>query len=322
MANASPRRIDVHHHILPPTYKTKARDEIIATTGQPFASFLADWTPQSALDQMDRHGVATAIGSISTPGVWFGKEKEAEARTLARESNDYMAQMTRDHPGRFGFFAAIPLPDRAGSLKEIEYAYDTLKADGIGILTSYRDRWPGDPAFDAVFAELNRRKSVVLVHPTVPVCCVGLIPRIAPAITEFVFDTTRAITSFLVNGTFARYPDIRFIFCHSGGTIMPISYRISNLPERNPELKAAMPNGVLHELKRLYYEAGTACNPPAISALRSVVPLSQLLFGTDNPWVPVAASATNVDKFGFAPEEAAALNRENALRLFPRLRDQ
>jgi predicted TIM-barrel fold metal-dependent hydrolase len=320
MANDSPRRIDVHHHIMPPTYKTKARDEIVATTGQPFASFLADWTPQSAIEQMDKHGIATAIGSISTPGVWFGKDKDAEARVLARESNDYMAQLTRDYPGRFGFFAAIPLPDRDGSLKEIQYAYDTLKADGIGILTSYHDRWPGDPAFDAVFAELNRRKAVVLVHPTVPVCCIGLIPNVVPAITEFVFDTARCITSFLVNGTFARYPEIRFIFCHSGGTIMPISYRIANLPERNAALKAAMPNGVLHELKRLFYEAGTACSPPAIAALRAVVPFSQLLFGTDNPWVPVAAGATAVDKFGFTPEEAASLNRENALRLFPRYR--
>jgi 6-methylsalicylate decarboxylase len=319
MANENPRRIDVHHHVLPPTYKTRARAELIAGTGANDPSFLFDWTPESALAQMDKFGIATAIGSISTPGVWFGND--ADGRSLARECNEYMAEMKRNHPKRFGFFAVIPLPDREGSLREIAHSFDTLGADGIGILTSYRDRWPGDPAFDAVFAELNRRKAVVLVHPTAPLCCIGLIPQIHSAITEFVFDTTRAITSFLVNGTFSRYPDIRFVFCHSGGTVMPISYRIGNLPNRNPEMKAAMPNGVLAELKRLYYEAGTACTPPAIAALRSVVPLSQLLFGTDNPWVPVAAAAASVDQFGFTAEEAAALNRDNALRLFPRLRD-
>jgi 6-methylsalicylate decarboxylase len=318
MTEANPRRIDVHHHVLPPTYKTRAREQLIANTGMPDTSFLFNWTPEQALAAMDQHGVATSIGSISTPGVWFGDD--ANGRSLARECNDYMAQMARDHPGRFGFFAVIPLPDRDGSLKEIDYAYDTLKADGIGILTSYRDRWPGDPAFDPVFAELNRRKAVVLVHPTAPLCCMGLIPGVTNALTEFVFDTTRAIASFLVNGTFSRYPDIRFVFCHSGGTIMPISFRLSGV-ERDPRVKANVPNGVLYELKRLFYEAGTACTPPAIAALRAVVPMTQLLYGSDNPWVPIASSAANVDKFGFTPADHAALNRDNALRLFSRLRD-
>jgi 6-methylsalicylate decarboxylase len=318
MPDQNPRRIDVHHHILPPTYKLRAREQLIANTGMPNTSFLFDWTPESALAQMDTCGVATAIGSISTPGIWFGQDEDA--RSLARECNDYMAQMTRDHPGRFGFFAAIPLPDRDGSLREIEHAYDTLKCDGIGILTSYRDRWPGDPAFDPVFAELNRRKSVVFVHPTVPLCCVGLIPGVHAAMTEFTFDTTRAITSFLVNGTFARYPDIRFIFCHGGGTISPVAYRISGMPERNPKMKEMMPNGVLYELRRLFYDTASAVNPPNMAALRALVPLTQILFGTDNPWVPVATTSNLVDGFGFTAEEVGAINRDNALRLFPHLR--
>jgi 6-methylsalicylate decarboxylase len=319
MPDSNPRRIDVHHHVLPPAYRERARDELIANTGMPDPSFLFDWTPESALALMDKHGVETAIGSISTPGVWFGES--ADNRVIARECNDYMAQMKRDHPKRFGFFAALPLPDQEGSLRELQYGLDTLGADGVGILTSYRDRWPGDPAFDPVFAELNRRKSIVFIHPTVPLCCVGLIPGVPPATAEFVFDTTRCILSFLINGTFSRYPDIRFIFCHSGGTVMPISHRISGLATRTEAGRKAMPNGVLHELKRLFFEAGTACTPPAIAALRAVVPFTQLLYGTDNPWVPVPVSANNVDKFGFTAEEAAALNRGNALRLFPRLRD-
>jgi 6-methylsalicylate decarboxylase len=312
----NPRRIDVHHHILPPAYKTRAREQIIAGTGQDPAGLFA-WTPESALEQMDRFGIETAIGSISTPGIWFGND--ADARSLARDCNEFMAEMKRSQGKRFGFFAAIPLPDRDGSLAEIAHALDRLGADGIGILTSYYDRWPGDPAFDAVFAELNRRRAVVFVHPTAPLCCRGLIPNIHAAITEFVFDTTRAVTSFLANGTFARYPDIRFIFCHAGGTLMPISYRVASL-ERTPAIKANLPNGVMHELKKLYYDTATSYTPPAMAALRAVVPLSQLLFGTDNPYVPVAASATSFDAFGFSPEEAAAINRENALRLFPRLR--
>lgn len=312
----NPRRIDVHHHILPPVYKTRAREQLIAGTGQDPA-VLFQWTPESALEQMDKFGIETAIGSISTPGIWFGHN--ADACLLAHDCNDYMAEMKRNHPKRFGFFAALPLPDPEGSLREIEHALDRLGADGVGILTSYYDRWPGDPAFDPVFAELNRRRAVVFVHPTAPLCCRGLIPNIHPALTEFVFDTTRAVTSFLANGTFARYPKIRFIFCHAGGTLMPISYRVASL-ERNPALRAGLPDGVLHELRKLYYDTATSYTPPAMAALRAVVPLTQLLFGTDNPYVPVAASATSFDAFGFTDEEARAINRENALRLFPQLR--
>ncbi len=312
----TPRRIDVHHHILPPTYKVRARERLIANTGMPDMSFLFDWTPERALAAMDEHGVATALGSISTPGIWFGND--ADGRTLARECNEFMAQMKRDHPGRFGFFTAIPLPDRDGALAEIEHGYK-LGADGVGILTSYFDRWPGDPAFDPVFAELNRRKSVVFVHPTVPTCCVGLIPGVHAALAEFTFDTTRAILSFLVNGTFARHPDVRFIFCHGGGTIVPIAHRISGL-ERNPKLKAGLPNGVLHELRRLFYDTASAVNPPNMAGLRTLVGLSQILFGSDNPWVPIGTTANALDKFGFTAEEAAAINRENALRLFPHYR--
>jgi predicted TIM-barrel fold metal-dependent hydrolase len=318
MPDAAPRRIDVHHHCLPPTYKVRARERIIAGSGIPDRSVLFDWTPERALEQMDKFGVATAIGSISTPGIWWGDN--AEARSLARECNDFMAGMAQKYPGRFGFFAATPLPDRDGSLREVEYALDQLKADGIGILTSYLDRWPGDPAFDDVFAEINRRKSVVFVHPTCPTCCLGLIPGVPNALTEYVFDTTRAIVNFLVNGTFARYPDIRFIFCHGGGTIMPISYRISGMPDRVPGGKENMPNGVLYELKKLFYDTASAANPPNMAALRALVPLSQILFGSDNPFVPLSAGAQGVDAFGFTPEEATAINRENALRLFPRLK--
>src|ERR1019366_1430625 len=136
-----------------------------------------------------------------------------------RKSNDYGAQLVKDYPGRFGLFAALPLPDQDGSLREIEYAFDVLKADGIALMTDYGDKWPGDPAFVPVFDELNRRKAIVFVHPTAPNCCTSLIPGTTGSWLEYLFDTARAITSFLVNGTFARFPDIRFIFCHSGGTM-------------------------------------------------------------------------------------------------------
>ena len=319
MADGNPRRIDVHHHMFPPTYKTRAGDRIRASASIGDYSPLFDWTPERALALMDKYGVATGIASISTPGIWFGDA--AEARSLARECNEFAAGMVRDHPGRFGLFAAVPLPDQDASLREIEYSLDTLKADGIGILTSYGDKWPGDPAFAPVFDELHRRKAVVFVHPTVPVCCRGIIPGIPPAITEFVFDTTRAITSLVVNGTFARCPDIRFIFCHAGGTVMPIANRINGWSKRGPVAAKNGPQGAIETMRRLYYDIATSANPGAIAALRAVVPLSQILFGSDNPFVPLDFTAQSMDAFGFSEADARAINRENALRLFPRLRD-
>lgn len=278
---------------------------------------LLDWTPARALEELDQHEIATAITSISTPGVWFGEA--LPARTLARECNEFAAQMARDHPGRFGNFAAIPLPDVEGSLAEIAYALDTLGADGIGLLTSYGDRWPGDPAFAPVFDELERRKAVVFVHPTAPACCRALIPEVPAPVTEFLFDTTRAVTSLLCSGTLARCPSVRFIFCHGGGTLTVLSSRIESFVRRHEPMVDLLPNGAIHALQRLYYDIANTTNPPAFAALTSLIPVSQILFGSDFPYVPASVTIGGMPKVGLNDEVWKQIDRGNALRLFPRL---
>lgn len=313
-ADANPRRIDVHHHMLPPEYAGLTRERILQiTSGDPT---VLNWTPAVTIEQMEQFGVASAILSLPVPGAWHGGKENS--RKLARIANEYGARLANDHPGRFGVFAALPLPDVEGSLKEIEYAFDTLRADGVYLQTSYDDKWPGDSAFASVFDELNRRKAIVFVHPTEPVCCANLIPGIPSNVVEFVFDTTRAIVSFLIGGTFARCPDIRFIFCHSGGTMPVLAARINGFFQARAARASRVPNGVMYELKKLHYDVANATNPSSLAALMKLVPTSQIVWGSDFPYRQVGPTATGWDSFEAAPEIKRAVNRDNAQRLFPR----
>jgi predicted TIM-barrel fold metal-dependent hydrolase len=298
-------RIDVHHHANPPVY-TK-------TTGK-FGNW--NWTPAASIEQMEKYDVSTSLVSITQPGIWFGDVQQA--RSLARDCNEYMAQMVKDYPGRFGFFAAVPLPDQDSALREIEFGYDTLKADGIGLLTSYGDKWLGDPAFVPAFEELNRRKSIVFVHANGPNCCQNLIPGVTPTMAEFDFDTTRTVESLLVNGTLSRFPDIRFIFVHSGGTLPVLAGRLN---DRFPKDRAGkVPKGVPYEVTKFYYEVAHATYPAPLAALTKFVPTSQILFGTDYPAEPMKTTIDPLAQFGLAAKDLDAINHGNAERLFPRLK--
>ena len=312
---ASPGLIDVHHHIIPPFYLEEYRDRIAAGRGGQISAAWLEWTPQDALAAMDRSAVATAVVSLSTPGVWFGDVQEA--RRIARRCNEYAAELAQRYPGRFGCFAALPLPDTEGSLREIEHALDILGADGIGLLTSYGDRWLGDAAYLPVFEELDRRKAVVFVHPTVPECCRALLPEVSPMVAEIPQDTTRAVTQLLFSGALTRFRGIRFIFTHAGGTVPMVANRM--LQYAPGDIARRIPEGIEYELKRLYYDiAGTAWKP-AIAALTSFVPMTQVLFGSDHPYVPLAVTAEGLARLGLSEADLRAIGWENALALLPRL---
>src|SRR6185312_1448725 len=207
-------RIDTHHHFFPPKYlETLAawnEREGIAKGLQPPQR---DWSVAKALEDMDKNSVSTAVLSISTPGIYFGDR--GQARDMARLCNEFAAQMARDHNGRFGLFASVPMPDVDGTLREIEYALDTLKADGIGFMTSYDDLYPGDKRFAPVFEELNRRKAVAYFHPLAAPCCGHVIPGVPASVIEYPHDTTRAVVSLLFSGGLHRYQDVRFLFSHA-----------------------------------------------------------------------------------------------------------
>jgi len=305
-----PHRIDVHHHIVSPLFVEEMRARLQPPT-------LA-WTPQRSLEDMDRAGVATAITSVTTPGVWIGDDEQG--RRLARDSNDYAARLAADHPGRFGTFVAVPLPHIEASLREIEYGLDVLKADGVALFTSYRDKWLGDPAFEPVMAELDRRGAVTFTHPEAPLCCRGLLTGVHESVLEYGFDTTRAIANLLFSGTARRYPRIRWIFSHGGCTTPFLAERLIRAPGLNKALAAHVPDGVLTELQRFHYDVAQIAHPMALAALTRLVPISQILWGTDFPFRFGFDYVKGLAELGFAEDDLRAIERENALRLLPQWR--
>lgn len=314
-------RIDVHHHFVPQVYK----DALIACGDNcPAPGYqppLQNWTEARTLDEMDKAGIASAVLSVTTPGIHFGDD--AAARKLARQCNDAGAKMVAGKPKRFGLFAALPLPDIDGSLEEIAYALDQLNADGIGLYTNYESgvvKFLGDPLFTPILEELNRRRALVFVHPTSCVCCTDLQPWLADAIVEYGTDTTRTIASLVFGGAAARYRDIRFIFCHAGGTMPYLIQRFFDFSGRDSgKMKAAMPQGVLHELTRFYYDLAQTAHPGPVGCLRAIIPDEHILFGTDYPYgAGCVDQVERVAACGFSAAELAAIDRGNALKLLPR----
>jgi len=306
-----PYRIDIHHHFSAPGFI--AAISARKTNQRP----LEQWTVGKSIEDMDKSGVATAMISTSEPSVWFG-DNEA-ARKLARECNELGARLMADHPGRFGMFSTLPLPDVDGALREIEYSQDTLKADGVCLMTSYAGKYPGDPAFEPVMAELNRRKAVVFLHPVKAECCKDLQPELAPALIELGTETTRAIASVLFDGTASRYPDIRFIFSHGGGTMPYLMTRFNSLAAR-PDIAQKLPHGLLYEVRKLYFDTANFYGPYGWPTMQKLMPIAHLLLGTDFPFSSAGEVAKGLSEAGIAETDLRAIERENALELFPRLK--
>jgi predicted TIM-barrel fold metal-dependent hydrolase len=302
-------RIDVHRHFVPPGYQVDRRRTWLNERS----------TISRQLEDMDQNGVALAVISISVPD--FKPHDNEDLRKFSRLSNEFTAKLQADHPGRFGNFAYLPFPDVDGTLKEIEYALDTLKADGVYLRTNYDTKFLGDPIFKPVFEELNRRSAVLYTHPTSHPCCVRIVPGLRDADIEYGTNTTRAIAKMVFSGTSRRYPNMKVIWSHAGGTMPFLVRRFIKRVHESPEYQPILPEGFLPEARKFYYDCAQAPDAPAMASLKAVVPVSQILFGTDWPHLTTEEHVVGLRKSGvFNEAELKAIDRDNALRLMPTLK--
>ncbi|HUK61425.1 MAG TPA: amidohydrolase family protein [Stellaceae bacterium] len=305
------RRIDVHHHIAPPEY--------LAEVGPTINPPLKSWSLAKAIEDMDEGHVATAIVSVTQIAVRIASAERA--RRVARACNEFAARMVADHKGRFGMFVALPLPDIEGSLREIEYGLDQLKADGVGLYTSYHDKWLGDPAFAPVFEELNRRGTVCYVHPATPDCCHNLVPGVGDAAIEYGTDTTRAIARMVFSGSAQRYRAVRMIWSHAGGTMPFLAERFIRMAQQK-EYAGLLPDGFVPEAQRFFYDTAQASNRYALSSARALIPASNFVFGTDYPYRTAKEHVEGLAHCGvFDAAELRAIDRDNLASLLPQYRE-
>lgn len=313
--------IDVHHHVVPPWYR-----EAVTQNYPDLYMHLPAWSVESDGELMEHQGMATAILSLSDPGVFFADQ--ALASKLARRYNEFVAKLIAQFPRHYGAFGVLPLPDTQAATEAAVYALDTLKLDGIGLLSNYRGFYLSDEGTDELFSELNRRHAVVFLHPAEPP--EGTSPRRSiPALFDYPFETTRAITLLLTTGKLEQYPEIRWILAHAGGTLPYLAYRISSMLGAMRNMQAATPSAhaeqdVLTVIQSLYYDTAISGSSLPLPTLQAVSAPSHILFGSDATFAPEAGITANTQGLlaypGFQPDEQRMIASENARALFPRLR--
>src|SRR5262245_23646395 len=288
--------IDVHHHHQPPGFGNIGR-------GGP-------WSPEKTLEQMDKFGISVAILSMTQMGDLRYDGNET-GRKNVRTGNEYGAKLMQQYSKKFGLFGGVPLPDIEGTMKEIEYCFDTLKVDGIGIYTNdNKGRWPGDKYFEPMWTELNRRNAIVYMHPLAPNCCSRLEYGPNAAMLEYDFDIARAVASIVVNGVMFRYPKIRFVTVHSGGTVPMLAGRMKDRVPNGSE--KYLPEGLYTELRKWYYDVAHATFPWPMAALRAFMPHDHILFGTDYSPEPIESTVNEIPGLGLTDEFMQNMGRRNA----------
>ena len=308
----SAARIDVHQHLIPPTYRTLLDERGLSAGGWP----TPDWDPRAAIAMMDRRSIATGVLSLSAPGVHFGDDDEA--RALARSINEYGAELVKERPDRFGQFAVVPLPDVEGAVTEAVYALDELHADGVVLLSNAHGRYLGDKEFEPLWAELDARAAVVFVHPTAPQ--LTMLEGLPSPLLDYPFDTTRTALHMVANGVMSRHTRLKVILSHAGGFLPYAALRFAGAAQFLPD---TTPEGILADLRCFYFDTALSATPYALPSLTAFAAPGHILYGSDFPFAAEPWGVEFDSGLDFYPHwqrgQLDAVNRGNAEALFPRL---
>jgi predicted TIM-barrel fold metal-dependent hydrolase len=314
----SARRIDVHFHIIPDFYQETVR---AAGLGPARRAGYPAYSPELALELMDANEIDFAITSVAQPGVQFAER--AQARMLARRLDDYAAELMARWPRRFGAFATVPMRDTDDAIAEIEYALGTLKFHGVSLFASYGEKFLGDRVFDPVLDVLNHRGAVVFIHPTLHPSSRTLALPWPAFIMEYLFDTTRAAVNLLLGGALERFPDIKFILPHAGGTLPYFAWRLAATPVIDPTMPQWSREKFADGLRHFWYDNALSAGPTTMGALLTVADPARIVFGSDWPFVQptlvAEALAAHMTPDLHSGAQRAAIDRGNALKLFPGL---
>lgn len=307
-------RIDVHQHIIPPRWREALESTGTTSGGWP----TPDWSPASAVDMMDRQGIATGVLSVTSPGTSF--DGIDDPRGLARAVNDFGAELAKDRPDRFGTFASLPLPDADGAVEEAVYALDVLGSDGVVLMSNAGGKYLGDPDYEQLWQELDARGAVVFIHPAQPP--MPLLDGTPAPMVDYVFDTTRAALNMVLAGVMNRYTDMRVILAHGGGFLPYAAYRFASLTATTVDT-GCTEDSVLTAMRRFYFDTALASSPSSLPSLLEFAAPGHVLYGSDWPFANEKAG-TYFNSFletydGFTTGQQHEVNRGAAEVLFPRL---
>jgi predicted TIM-barrel fold metal-dependent hydrolase len=324
LSNArAPSFIDVHHHVVLPEYQ-----HALARAGaiDPSRPLRANSRPEQVISAMESFGIDSGIvNPLSVAGVHHGSDEHANY--LSQSVNEALSRFVEQSSNRLGFFAVLPLPDLDGALLQLQYAYDTLHADGIILLSNQDGKYIGDLEFEPLYKELNDRRAVVFVHPARPGYADNLKLKIWPAIVEYPAETTRVAANLIYNGVMKNFPQIRWILAHAGGYMPYIALRMQLMDEsddQRPTFKERHPEGVSPYLSKFWFDTAISASPAALTALQKIADPTRVLFGSDWPYISREYEDQQIEvlqeKSIFNDGEFSLLARENARALFPRFR--